>query len=85
MNYLEEQLRPQISSDPAAFPFAERRIDAYDGACRELFVIRNPSWYKKNGPEFDAARAEFFRTTQIPDVWVYYPQEKTLVHTVDED
>lgn len=85
MQTMLEQLRPQISNDPGAFPSAGRRIEAYEGACRELFAVRNPGWYKKTGADAEAARAEFFRTVRIPDAWIYFPWAKTVVHTVAED
>jgi len=75
---------PQIFNQQAGLPKAAYSIDAYTGACRELFFARNPK-FRKGTPEGDSAYQEFKNTTTLPACWVYYADIDTLVHTLIEE
>lgn len=59
------------------------QIDAYSSAVKELFFINNPS-LKKDSPETKKKLEAFVTKGLVNDSWIYYPDELSLVHTVNE-
>src|SRR5581483_2283512 len=58
-------------------------IDAYSSAVEELFFLKNPS-LKKGGPQTRAKLLSFKKKSGIKPCWVFYPQNRCLVRTVNE-
>lgn len=77
-------IKPKIFLDRKAAPRGQRTIDAYTGAVRELFFIRNPK-FKKQTPAGEKACTEFIHTAKPAQCWIFYPEINTLVHTLSEN
>src|SRR3989344_3266578 len=59
-------------------------VDAYTSALPELFFLENPT-LKKNTPGVNIKLNLFLKKHKIKDCWIFYPQEKTLIRTVNEN
>lgn len=76
---------PNIYKSEPEIPAREwRRVEAFDGALRELFLVRNPQW-KKGMSGFDEARDTFVKSCAIQPIWIAYSEAGVLVRTVPEE
>lgn len=77
--------RPRIFKTQIASPKPKRLVDAYTGAVRELFFVRNPK-FRKQTPDGEAAYQAFLKVTPVlEDAWIFYPDTEILVHTLAEN
>jgi len=60
-----------------------RVVEAYKSALEELFFLSNPK-FKKNSPQSKALLKKFIQTSKTKDVWIYYKDQNTVVHTINE-
>lgn len=75
---------PQIYTNKSLLPAFKEYVEAYKTSVEELFFVRHPQ-FKKNSPGASEALAAFIQQTPVPEVWVYFPWNDTVVHTVAEE
>lgn len=76
-------IKPVIYQSQAEAPQGLKVVEAYQGALRELFFVNNPH-LKKNTPDAKEPLEKFLAEAKVPEVWIHYPSENVLVHTLNE-
>lgn len=76
-------LKPKVYKKKPKFNSKTKVIEAYKSALEELFFLSNPN-FKKNTPQSKPALKKFLETSKTKDIWIYYKDRNTLVHTVNE-
>jgi hypothetical protein len=76
--------RPQIFNHKQDLPVDVKVVEAYESALKEIFFVSNPH-LKKVMPEAIEKLVEFLQNHSVPEIWIYYPDQNTAVHTVSED
>ncbi len=77
-------LQPRVFFDKNTLPKDCAVVEAYTNSLHELFFITHPA-YKKEMPETQSQLDLFLKNTKVPEIWIYYPALKKIIHTVDEN
>jgi molybdopterin/thiamine biosynthesis adenylyltransferase len=80
-----QNFKPQIFKRKEELPNFLHLIDTYDSICRELFLIHNPFYYRReNTEEAGEAKKLFLAGIKPAEVWIFYPARQTVIRSVEE-
>ncbi len=76
--------KPIFFTQKSDVPSNAKIVDAFDSSLRELFFVENPQ-YKKGMPGVEEKLEAFLKSSDVKEVWVYYPWNNIVVRSVPED